>query len=114
MKGRHRPLLASLALAVVGLLTPPPVAADGVLGQPVATPIGTFGGIAYVQYDGIFDGQTSTGAFRVPYRITAPADPNRANRTALVEPPHPCGGLGALNTFLRQDFLFPRGFVHAG
>ena len=90
-----------------------PVAQDR-LGQPLATPLGTFGGIAYTQYDGIFEGQTSTGAYRVPYRITAPTDPIRANRTVLVEPPHPCGGLGTLNTFLRQDFLFPRGFAHAG
>src|SRR5262245_48361235 len=114
MKGRHRPLLASLALAVVGLLTPPPAAAEGALGQPVATPVGTFGGIAYVQYDGLFEGQTSTGAYRVPYRITAPADPADGNLTVLVEPPHGAAGLGALNVYLRRDFLFSRGFMHAG
>lgn len=44
-------------------------AAEDQLGQPIATPVGTFGGIAYVKYDGIFEGQTSTGTYRVPYRI---------------------------------------------
>jgi hypothetical protein len=76
--------------------------------------VGPFGGIAYVQYDGIFEGQTSTGAYRVPYRITAPADPADGNRTVVVEPPHGAAGLGALNIYLRRDFLFSLGFVHAG
>ena len=107
-------VLAFLALAPLALLAPSPVAADGGLGQPLATPVGTFGGIAYVQYDGIFEGQTSTGAYRVPYRITAPADSSLANETVLVEPSHHSIGLGALNIYLRRDFLFSRGFVHAG
>jgi hypothetical protein len=62
-------VLASLALAPVALLALSPAAADGGLGYPLATPVGAFGAIAYVQYDGIFAGQTSTGAYRVPYRI---------------------------------------------
>ncbi|CAL9335785.1 hypothetical protein SUDANB105_00167 [Streptomyces sp. enrichment culture] len=84
------------------------------LGDPVVTPLGSFGGIRYVQYDGVFEGETSTGRFRVPYRISAPADPDRANGTAVVEPPHFGVGLGALDVYLRRDFLFRRGFVHAG
>jgi hypothetical protein len=72
------------------------------------------GGIAYVQYDGIFEGQTSTGAYRVPYRISAPANPVRSNRTVFVEPPHVATGLDALGHALSPDFLFSRGFVHAG
>jgi hypothetical protein len=59
-------VLASLALAVVALLSPPPAAAEGRLGEPRVTPGGTFGGIAYTQYDGIFEGETSTGTYRVP------------------------------------------------
>jgi hypothetical protein len=105
--------LFPLAL-VLALTAPAPVAAEGLLGQPLATPIGTFEGIAYVQYDGIFEGQTSTGAYRVPYRITAPADPSRGNRTVLVEPPHPIAGLDALEHHLGRGFLFSRGFAHAG
>ena len=114
MKGRLGTILASLALAAVALLAPSPVAANAGLGQPRATPLGTFGGIAYVQYDGIFAGQTSTGAYRVPYRITAPADPAQGNGTVLVEPSHFAIGLGTLNIYLRRDFLFARGFAHAG
>src|SRR5215471_1184126 len=112
--GRTGAVLTSLALAVVALLAPSPVAAEGGLGPPIATPVGTFGGIAYLQYDGIFEGETSTGAYRVPYRITAPAHPSRGNRTVLVEPSHFAIGLGTLNVYLRRDFLFPRGFAHAG
>lgn len=84
------------------------------LGDPVVTPLGSFGGIRYVQYDGVFEGETSTGRFRVPYRISAPADPDRTNGTAVVEPPHFVVGLGTLNVYLRRDFLFRQGFVHAG
>lgn len=84
------------------------------LEQPLATPIGTFEGIVYVQYDGIFEGRTSTGAFRVPYRITAPANPSQGNQTVLVEPSHFATGLGALEFSLGQNFLFSRGFSHAG
>jgi hypothetical protein len=84
------------------------------LSEPVVTPLGSFGGIRYVQYDGVFEGRTSTGRFRVPYRISAPADPRRGNKTAVVEPSHFVVGLGALNVYLRRDFLFRRGFVHAG
>ena len=107
-------VLASFALAAVALLASSAAAGIGGLGYPLATPVGTFGGIAYVQYDGMFAGQTSTGAYRVPYRITAPANLKLANRTVVVEPPHGAAGLGALNVYLRRDFLFSRGFVHAG
>ena len=114
MNGRIGVVLASLTLAVVALLAPSPVAAEGELRTPIATQIETFGGIAYLQYDGIFEGETSTGAYRVPYRITAPAHPSRGNRTVLIEPSHFAIGLGTLNVYLRRDFLFPRGFAHAG
>ena len=107
-------VLSSLALAAAALLAPSLAAADGALGQPTTTSVGTFGGIAYVQHDGIFEGQTSTGAYRVPYRISAPENLSVANRTVVVEPPHGAAGLGALSVYLRRDFLFSRGFVHAG
>lgn len=100
---------------VDGVSTPRGGPADDRLSPPTAvTPLGSFGGIPYVQYDGVFEGATSTGRFRVPYRISAPADPHRANATVLVEPPHFVTGLGALNVYLRRELLFSRGFVHAG
>jgi hypothetical protein len=88
--------------------------AAGDLAHPSAIPVGTFGGIDYIQYDGVFEGQSSTGAYRVPYRITAPADAKRGNRTILVEPPHNFVGLGVLDLYLGREFLLARGFVHAG
>lgn len=108
-------IMIALTLGLTGVVgTTPAVAADAGLGKPRVTQVGTFGGIAYVQYDGIFQGQTSTGVYRVPYRITAPADPKRGNRTVVVEPSHFAVGLGILNTALGRDFLFSRGFAHAG
>jgi hypothetical protein len=106
-------LALPLALLIV-IAGPSQAAADDHLSAPAATPLGTFGGIDYVQYDGTFEGETSTGAFRVPYQISAPADPSLSNETALVEPPHGSAGLGALNNHFRPNFLFSRGFVHAG
>jgi hypothetical protein len=79
------------------------------------SPLGTFGGVQYVQYDGFFLGKTSTGNFRVPYRISAPANPGPAigNNTVLVEPPHAPAGTYLREGYLGMPFLFGRGFLHA-
>ena len=69
-------MILTAALAVIALAAVPAAvqaAPADHLSHPHATPIGTFGGLRYIQYDGIFEGATSTGAYRVPYRITAPA-----------------------------------------
>src|SRR4051794_33778527 len=98
-------LLVASAVALVGVcLNASPALAAGVLARPVASSAGTYGGIKYMQYDGTFSGRTSTGDYRVPYRITAPADPFQGNRTVLVEPPHAGFGLGALEHYLGRDF----------
>ncbi len=108
-------VIALLLLIVqIGSRYPAYAAAEDQLEQPTATPIGTFGGILYVQYDGIFEGQTSTGAYRVPYRIIAPEKPAHGNRTVIVEPPHFVEGLGTLKIHLGQEFLLSRGFAYAG
>jgi hypothetical protein len=91
-----------------------PASAAGDLSAAVATPAGTWAGITYTQYDGVFTGATSTGTYRVPYRITAPADLHKGNRTVVVEPPHAAAGLGALDGALGRDLFFTRGFAHAG
>lgn len=104
----------AVALVAAVLVLPTVASADGRLTRPTATPVGDFAGVQYVQYDGILAGQTSTGSYRVPYRITAPAQPRRGNRTVLVEAPHFAAGLGTLDLHLGRDFLFSRGFSHAG
>src|SRR5512132_1881041 len=112
-----RLLIPTVVVAVISSLVlsgAAQAATDDRLLAPTVKHVGTFGGVPYVEYNGIFEGQTSTGAFRVPYRITAPADPALGNRTVLVEPPHDVVGLGALNLYLRPEFLFARGFAHAG
>ena len=84
------------------------------LEEPRKRRIGAFGGIEYVQNDGIFSGRTSTGKFRVPYQIAAPVNPEKGNQTVLVEPPHFNIALGARVFYLGEEFLFSRGFSHAG
>jgi hypothetical protein len=84
------------------------------VGGAAATPAGTYGGIDYVQYAGVFEGETSTGAFRVPYQITAPADPADGNGKVVVEPSHFAVGLEMLNVNLGRELLLSRGFSHAG
>jgi hypothetical protein len=77
-------LLVTLILALGAIA--PAIHAAGRLGVPTSTtPLGAFGneGIQYNQYDGIFEGQTSTGSDRVPCRITAPARTNQGNGTVL-------------------------------
>jgi Alpha/beta hydrolase domain len=89
-------------------------ATDDVEAPTTATPAGSFDGVDYVQYDGVFAGHTSTGAFRVPYRITAPGNPEDGNGAVVVEPPHFATGLGTLEFQLGRKFLLGRRFIHAG
>jgi hypothetical protein len=121
MKQRTRLRRLGTATAALGVLVAL-VAAGGVarganhtdIGPGNATQIGTFGGVAYTQYDGIVEGETSTGSYRVPYRITAPADPAQGSHSVVVEPPHFAQGLGSLRLKFGADFLLGRGFSHAG
>jgi len=106
-------VVASMTFLVGSGVFSPTAPAAGGLGMPSVTSAGTWGGIRYVEYDGIFAGTTSTGGYRVPYRITAPGDPERGNGTVLVEPPHFASGTGTLDQALGRDFLFSRGFSHA-
>lgn len=111
---------AVTALVVALLVTIAPGVSDAVAGSDdiaapaTAIPVGSFDGVDYVQYDGVFAGHTSTGAFRVPYRITAPVDPDDGNGAVVVEPPHFATGLGTLEFQLGRRFLLGRGFTHAG
>ena len=101
---------AVTALVVVLLVTIAPgvsdaaAATDDVEAPTTATPAGSFDGVDYVQYDGVFAGHTSTGAFQVPYRITAPVDLDDGNGAVVVEPPHFATGLGTLAFQLGRAF----------
>jgi hypothetical protein len=105
--------IAVAALALwAGVISP--AWADGTLAPPTASvPAGTFGGAAWTQYQGIFEGTTSTGSYRVPYRIIAPASPGNGKRTVLVEPPHAVVGTVALDVSLGRSLVFSRGIAHA-
>src|SRR5829696_1914062 len=103
-------LLASTLL----MLSTTPAFAEGKLERPRAiASLGTFAGVRYDQYDGFFTGRSSTGNYRVPYRLSAPADPALANRTVVVEPPHFATGTVLRDWWLGRPFLFERRFLHA-
>ena len=82
-------------------------------GSVTSTPYGAFNGIAYIKYEGRFDGLAS-GAYSVPFEIIAPADPTRGNGITIMEPFHVMGGAGGLKGYLTPEFLFEWGFSHAG
>jgi len=104
---------ASLGLLALPAL-PSTASAAGTLQPPSKTSLGTFNGVEYFQYAGLFAGKTSTGKYSVPYRISAPANPRRANgNTVLVEPPHFRQGTFLRESYLGRPFLFDRGFLHA-
>jgi Alpha/beta hydrolase domain len=111
---------AVTALVVALFVTVAPGVADAVAGSDdieaptTAIPVGSSGGVDYVQYGGVFTGRTSTGAFRVPYRITALVDPDDGNGAVVLEPPHFAIGLGTLDFQLGRRFLLGRRFTHAG
>ena len=108
-------LLGGTALGLLVLPVFPSTALGaGKLEQPQKTSsLGTFGGVEYIQYDGAFAGKTSRGNYRVPYRISTPANPRRANHTVLVEPPHFAAGTELGDNSLGRPFLFGRRFLHA-
>lgn len=74
---------------------------------------GTFDGVSFIRHTGIFRGETTLGAFRVPYEIVAPANPGIGNGTVLVEPPHFSGGTGGRDGVLGPDLLFGNGYSYA-
>jgi Alpha/beta hydrolase domain len=110
--------VTAVVVALLGTIVPgvshAAAATDDVEAPTTATPAGSFDGVEFVQYDGVFAGHTSTGAFRVPYRITAPVDPDDGNGAVVVEPPHFATGLGTLAFQLGREFLLGRRFTHAG
>ena len=105
---------ASFGLLVLPLF-PSTASAAGKLQLPSKTSsLGTFDGVEYFQYEGLFVGKTSTGKYSVPYRISAPANPRSARRsTVLVEPPHFAQGTFLRESYLGRPFLFGEGFLHA-
>jgi Alpha/beta hydrolase domain len=91
-----------------------PLAAPPTTLTPTATqPFGTNGGALFVRQTGIFEGETSLGAYRVPYELVAPADPSPANGTVLFEPPHFLFGPAGRDFVLTRGLVFGRGFSYA-
>ena len=115
--GRGAAAVTAVVVVLLGSVAPGDAhareGADDIQAPTTATPVGTFDGVDYVQYDGVFAGLTSTGAFRVPYRISAPVDPDDGNRAVVVEPPHFALGTGILDVQLGREFLLGRRFAHA-
>ena len=114
---RRASIVAALAVGLVGTVVtaiPDAVALADDIEPPTSTVVVDAGGASHVQHDGVFTGTTSTGAFRVPYRITTPLHLAEANGAVVVEAPHFATGLGTLEFQMGERFLLGRGFVHAG
>jgi len=112
-----RILVTATVLGATALTFSPRIAAAqgiGIVeGSVTSEPYGTFGGIAYVKYSGRFMGLAS-GKYDVPFEIIAPEDPKRGNGITIMEPFRPEGLAGGLGAYLTPEFLFRRGFSHAG
>jgi hypothetical protein len=90
-------------------------------GTLVATPLGTFGGIAYTNYEAMFQGTASQNhPYRVPCQIVAPTQPGQAGRLLLFDWLNSSliataigrdFGLGRYS--MTDDFLFSQGLVYA-
>jgi Alpha/beta hydrolase domain len=116
LAGRHR-IAPAIALAVLTALV---VVPSGSFASPSASlvptaaePYGTFNGVAFVRHTGIFEGETSRGAFRAPFDIIAPEDPAAGNRTVLVEPPHFLLGTAGRDLTLTPELVFGQGSSYA-
>jgi hypothetical protein len=106
-------LEACFAVVVAVFLCGSPALGAGMLTENVTAPYGKFGGVDYVVHTGRFVGSTSTGDYRVPYEIVAPADPRRGNDTVIVEPSHFLAGTAARDLVLGPELLFGEGFTYA-
>src|SRR5215208_3318865 len=106
---------ASLGLLALPVFTSTASAAGKLqLAESRTTSLGTFEGVQYLQYEGLFTGKTSTGKYSVPFRISAPANPRNAkSSTVLVEPPHDATGTYLRESYLGRPLLFGEGFLHA-
>ncbi|HEX5766254.1 MAG TPA: alpha/beta hydrolase domain-containing protein, partial [Woeseiaceae bacterium] len=79
----------------------------------VTEPFGVFAGVEYVRHTGVFEGESTLGAFRVPFEVVAPADPDLGENTLLFEPPHSGFGTVGRNLVLGPDLIFGRGLRFA-
>jgi hypothetical protein len=88
-------------------------ASRGSLTAGASEPFGSFGGLPFVRHTGLFEGETSLGAFRVPYELVSPADPALGNGTVLIEPPHFLLGPAGRDLVLTRALVFGEGFGYA-
>ncbi|MFW6193039.1 MAG: hypothetical protein ACOC83_06095, partial [Gemmatimonadota bacterium] len=91
----------------------PAPAAEVSFVETASEPFGTFDGVAFVRHTGMFEGETSLGAFRVPFEIVAPEDPTEGNGTVLVEPPHWAFPQTGRELVIGRDVLFGSGMSYA-
>ncbi len=86
-----------------------PLPAGDILPPNSVTDGGTYSGVNYSQYDGLFcmkPDQSGGCESLVPYRITAPTDPDQGNGILVLQPPHFVEGLATWG--LARDFLLGR------
>ncbi len=104
---------AGFGLVIMAVFTLAASANAGMLVEAVSSHYGNFGGVDYLRHTGRFVGETSSGAFRVPFEIVAPANRRRGNGTVVVEPPHFIFGTTGRDSVLGNELLFERRFSYA-
>lgn len=86
--------------------------ADG-FREVVGQPFGSFGDLAYTRHTGRFSGVSDLGPFDMPFEVIAPADPEMANASLLLEPPHFGFGPAGRELILGRDLVFSTGMSYA-
>jgi len=102
-----------LTAMLIAAVCASPNARGATLIEGSAEAFGSYGQVEFVRYTGRFQGETSLGAFDVPFEIIAPDDPAEGNGVLLFEPPHFNGGPLVRDGVLGRRFLFNRGFSYA-
>jgi hypothetical protein len=69
--------------------------------------------VDFTLHKGFFEGETSAGAFRVPFEIVAPADPSEGRAVVMVEPSHFAYRTVGRDVVLGADEVHGRGMSHA-
>jgi len=101
-------------VAAFGLPSRGAAAEGGIVpGSVVATPLGTFNGVAYTEYKGQFAG-TTAGDYAVGFEIVAPTNPAQGNGVAVVEAMHVMGGTAGRDAYFTPAFFYNQGFTYAG
>lgn len=76
-------------------------------------PFDVLNGVEFQRHTGRFQGETSLGAYDVPFEIVAPADPSQGTGTIVFEPPHWAFPTLGRDLWIGHSIIFGRGMSYA-